>query len=136
MYVFFFFSSRRRHTRLQGDWSSDVCSSDLGRSTCSRSSSSGSKRSKSASCTSRFTRVRIFMHDACPPPWPLDRARDHLKCVAYSTARYSLNSSASRISSSAFRPRVRGPKYLSFPQLDHAPGMLKSDEREGRRERL
>src|SRR5256885_2499924 len=27
--MFFFFSSRRRHTRLQGDWSSDVCSSDL-----------------------------------------------------------------------------------------------------------
>src|SRR5256885_7491894 len=27
---YFFFSSRRRHTRLQGDWSSDVCSSDLG----------------------------------------------------------------------------------------------------------
>src|SRR3989454_6733807 len=27
--AFFFFSSRRRHTRLQGDWSSDVCSSDL-----------------------------------------------------------------------------------------------------------
>src|SRR6516162_4056628 len=29
MRFFFFFSSRRRHTRLQGDWSSDVCSSDL-----------------------------------------------------------------------------------------------------------
>src|SRR5256885_292770 len=29
MMTFFFFSSRRRHTRLQGDWSSDVCSSDL-----------------------------------------------------------------------------------------------------------
>src|SRR2546426_1362767 len=28
--LIFFFSSRRRHTRLQGDWSSDVCSSDLG----------------------------------------------------------------------------------------------------------
>src|SRR5256885_4714563 len=28
-YLLFFFSSRRRHTRLQGDWSSDVCSSDL-----------------------------------------------------------------------------------------------------------
>src|SRR5256885_4778455 len=27
--MIFFFSSRRRHTRLQGDWSSDVCSSDL-----------------------------------------------------------------------------------------------------------
>src|SRR2546426_9735193 len=29
VHLFFFFSSRRRHTRLQGDWSSDVCSSDL-----------------------------------------------------------------------------------------------------------
>src|SRR5437763_7599225 len=27
--VAFFFSSRRRHTRYIGDWSSDVCSSDL-----------------------------------------------------------------------------------------------------------
>src|SRR4051794_41359724 len=26
---FFFFSSRRRHTRWTGDWSSDVCTSDL-----------------------------------------------------------------------------------------------------------
>src|SRR5690554_7712396 len=26
----FFFSSRRRHTRCGRDWSSDVCSSDLG----------------------------------------------------------------------------------------------------------
>src|SRR6266487_4782119 len=33
VYVFcFFFSSRRRHTRWTGDWSSDVCSSDLDRS--------------------------------------------------------------------------------------------------------
>src|SRR5688572_33281926 len=29
MCVFFFFSSRRRHTRFDCDWSSDVCSSDL-----------------------------------------------------------------------------------------------------------
>ena len=30
-FIFFFvFSSRRRHTRYIGDWSSDVCSSDLG----------------------------------------------------------------------------------------------------------
>src|SRR6266498_5202723 len=28
--MFFFFSSRRRHTRCGRDWSSDVCSSDLG----------------------------------------------------------------------------------------------------------
>src|SRR5216684_8297333 len=30
-FLFFFFSSRRRHTRCSRDWSSDVCSSDLGR---------------------------------------------------------------------------------------------------------
>src|SRR6266511_5884992 len=29
MICFFFFSSRRRHTRFSRDWSSDVCSSDL-----------------------------------------------------------------------------------------------------------
>src|SRR2546430_3194744 len=28
--IYFFFSSRRRHTRFDCDWSSDVCSSDLG----------------------------------------------------------------------------------------------------------
>src|SRR6185369_8967812 len=28
-FCFFFFSSRRRHTRFKCDWSSDVCSSDL-----------------------------------------------------------------------------------------------------------
>src|SRR5690606_39412828 len=29
-HTLFFFSSRRRHTRFSRDWSSDVCSSDLG----------------------------------------------------------------------------------------------------------
>src|SRR5438132_11197002 len=32
-FVFFFFSSRRRHTRSLCDWSSDVCSSDLKQAT-------------------------------------------------------------------------------------------------------
>src|SRR5262249_57906833 len=42
-----FFSSRRRHTRLVSDWSSDVCSSDLnvhGTETVLRHASRGSKR--------------------------------------------------------------------------------------------
>src|SRR5699024_11272416 len=30
LFLLFFFSSRRRHTRSKRDWSSDVCSSDLG----------------------------------------------------------------------------------------------------------
>src|SRR5438876_3477446 len=37
----FFFSSRRRHTRWTGDWSSDVCSSDLSTSFRSRDPSHG-----------------------------------------------------------------------------------------------
>src|SRR5207249_8045822 len=32
VFFLFFFSSRRRHTRSKRDWSSDVCSSDLIRS--------------------------------------------------------------------------------------------------------
>src|SRR3712207_9350918 len=36
--VVFFFSSRRRHTRYWRDWSSDVCSSDLGRPSSATSS--------------------------------------------------------------------------------------------------
>src|SRR4029077_10999878 len=34
--LFFFFSSRRRHTRFKCDWSSDVCSSDLIAQACAR----------------------------------------------------------------------------------------------------
>src|SRR3712207_7295086 len=34
MYICVFFSSRRRHTRYWRDWSSDVCSSDLGKYGC------------------------------------------------------------------------------------------------------
>src|SRR5260370_16967596 len=36
IFVFFFFSSRRRHTRFKCDWSSDVCSSDLAGAPSSR----------------------------------------------------------------------------------------------------
>src|SRR5436189_4515865 len=44
MVIAFFFSSRRRHTRYIGDWSSDVCSSDLASSrTATRKPSSPSR---------------------------------------------------------------------------------------------
>src|SRR5437762_9820866 len=43
----FFFSSRRRHTRYIGDWSSDVCSSDLSRQYTATEPSSSSTRSES-----------------------------------------------------------------------------------------
>src|SRR5256885_7716927 len=48
-FLFFFFSSRRRHTRLQGDWSSDVCSSDLNGAT--RTSERHAHRPRSGSPT-------------------------------------------------------------------------------------
>src|SRR5256885_6352082 len=41
-----FFSSRRRHTRLQGDWSSDVCSSDLDTVAAFRSAARGARHLK------------------------------------------------------------------------------------------
>src|SRR5690625_6440516 len=44
MLLFFFFSSRRRHTRWPRDWSSDVCSSDL--RSLNTSSASGSTLSR------------------------------------------------------------------------------------------
>src|SRR2546430_4495449 len=55
--LFFFFSSRRRHTRFDCDWSSDVCSSDLTRPSArvGRSPFSPAADSKSCAwpCTSR-----------------------------------------------------------------------------------
>src|SRR5207245_6065139 len=47
---FFFFSSRRRHTRCYRDWSSDVCSSDLS-STPFRSNRTQWRRRCPASCS-------------------------------------------------------------------------------------
>src|SRR5882672_10125510 len=50
----FFFSSRRRHTRSLCDWSSDVCSSDLLRSSTTNTKTS----SCSNTCTTRRSRRR------------------------------------------------------------------------------
>src|SRR5215813_2571544 len=46
--IFFFFSSRRRHTRCGRDWSSDVCSSDLSRPVENRRCTQGSRKTLSA----------------------------------------------------------------------------------------
>src|SRR2546429_6594162 len=52
--LFFFFSSRRRHTRCSRDWSSDVCSSDLPRP------------SQSASVSQRVGITDIAIHYSRP----------------------------------------------------------------------
>src|SRR5690348_18105022 len=46
-FFFFFFSSRRRHTRWTGDWSSDVCSSDLAGATTGVAMTGGGARRSS-----------------------------------------------------------------------------------------
>src|SRR5436189_2272178 len=59
----FFFSSRRRHTRYIGDWSSDVCSSDLALRRARRDL---------FGCASRQLAARRPAHvvDRAPPPTP------------------------------------------------------------------
>src|SRR6266487_5636868 len=68
MVFFFFFSSRRRHTRWTGDWSSDVCSSDLRGSCCSR--------------PPRWRSCRPYWHATSPPrssspPARCSRSEEH-----------------------------------------------------------
>src|SRR5256885_9098388 len=62
--LFFFFSSRRRHTRLQGDWSSDVCSSDLSmrRSASSRRKGTAWTPSSLSDERRQFLLVRLPAH--------------------------------------------------------------------------
>src|SRR5207253_11380132 len=57
---FFFFSSRRRHTRWPRDWSSDVCSSDLSLHSSGCAASPGSSASESSA-------ARASMHS--DPDW-------------------------------------------------------------------
>src|SRR5947209_11876683 len=55
----FFFSSRRRHTRYWRDWSSDVCSSDLLRSSSRATTTHSSCASVCATTQSRASRTAI-----------------------------------------------------------------------------
>src|SRR5438046_8252381 len=62
----FFFSSRRRHTRLVSDWSSDVCSSDLPES--SRLSPIGGVTPKSARCAKVPATAPVCWHHGSRRP--------------------------------------------------------------------
>src|SRR5690242_21470537 len=73
----FFFSSRRRHTRLTCDWSSDVCSSDLERGVC-RNGARGHRRGHV---------IHWILHLRLPDLGDLafekvrKRVREHVVCV-------------------------------------------------------
>src|SRR5699024_11323092 len=65
---FFFFSSRRRHTRSKRDWSSDVCSSDLPRragSVCGQQSATAQHRLRPWVATPELP-VRLHLRAARP----------------------------------------------------------------------
>src|SRR3989454_11622739 len=85
----FFFSSRRRHTRLQGDWSSDVCSSDL---VGWRGSSAGTGRA--------------------PPVAEPARARDPLRAVADRLVDPRHRRLARRVPDLLRAPRIAGARSL------------------------
>src|SRR5262249_15630468 len=88
----FFLSSRRRHTRLVSDWSSDVCSSDL-RASIMRTNRALGSLSVLSSCVA----------GACSRPrsWASTTSRDGRVASAFSSAggRISPSSRAPRISS-------------------------------------
>src|SRR5256885_12377684 len=74
---FLFFSSRRRHTRLQGDWSSDVCSSDL-------------VATLYIATAIRTEAGLSFLGLGIPPPTPswgniLSEGRQYIKCCPWIT---------------------------------------------------
>src|SRR5690606_39490818 len=68
----FFFSSRRRHTRFSRDWSSDVCSSDLGRHLSHRRLPSGQR----PACPGRADRSE---ERRVGKEWRSRRSPDHQK---------------------------------------------------------
>src|SRR6266446_6474871 len=84
---FFFFSSRRRHTRLQGDWSSDVCSSDLLVCCCRWRLGLRAMRSVLVACnfSRRVTRKRLVMF--CQPAFTRGRKPG---CIVFATRIFSL----------------------------------------------
>src|SRR5256885_15089473 len=69
----FFFSSRRRHTRLQGDWSSDVCSSDLGVVDVEGKDAEivAARRSEQMLSGAMHVHVRVYFRDAAEVVQPV-----------------------------------------------------------------
>src|SRR5438046_10591589 len=89
MSVFFFFSSRRRHTRLVSDWSSDVCSSDLIQNFLERLTSIG--RAKNSSLGVRAVRMPQGRNKKAVRILRIDKNRGDLPCIAQPKVRPSFS---------------------------------------------
>src|SRR5205807_7560941 len=85
----FFFSSRRRHTRLQGDWSSDVCSSDLNLAKYSYDASNGYLKLPEVDWPSSVgTSGQVFSNLPIQTYYPLVNAADD---VSWQLSKHLLN---------------------------------------------
>src|SRR5262245_62256427 len=73
LFVFFFFSSRRRHTRCLSDWSSDVCSSDLAPRAAGHIARGGDVRARLNAFTSLGALVLALSCAKAPPPDAVER---------------------------------------------------------------
>src|SRR5207249_5297779 len=77
IFLFFFFSSRRRHTRSKRDWSSDVCSSDLAHRPHRRQNEFGTGSFLDMTvCTKTATSSTHFASCAYPSPYLLSRSEE------------------------------------------------------------
>src|SRR2546430_16978588 len=98
--AWFFFSSRRRHTRFDCDWSSDVCSSDLGRLHAvggSGDSATGAHE----------------VYDPATDRWseapPMPTARDHLAAVAFQGRLWAMGGREAVLGSQYARVEIYDP---------------------------
>src|SRR5215212_11532632 len=82
--VFFFCSSRRRHTSCLSDWSSDVCSSDLSAASASRSSVvSATSEGPSSSAVSAERSEERRVGKECRSRWsPYDSKKKEIPQIA------------------------------------------------------
>src|SRR5690625_2377989 len=110
--MFFFFSSRRRHTRWPRDWSSDVCSSDLG-----EPSGEQERARRSARDRGRFT--RNFVVQGTAAEWALSwMAALRLALAGFEEAP---ESSAAHSSGRVFARRAHLAFFLHDEAIVHAP---------------
>src|SRR5690606_40604514 len=64
---FFFFSSRRRHTSFSRDWSSDVCSSDLGGATAEADQHGGPAQHDELGADRNLALLHVLFADVAIP---------------------------------------------------------------------
>src|SRR5207248_5643195 len=90
-----FFSSRRRHTRSYGDWSSDVCSSDLAPLQNCADTLIADLKLGTISVQSEIP--QILRHKFVADPWRAEEVRSALKAADRAAIHQQLRSEERRV---------------------------------------